>query len=102
MYIFSKENLVFGTSEFEISEKDISPEQKGLENIMNFEEPKNKRQLQQFLGICNYYRQFNIRYSISVNALRELLRKDVSWNWTQIHTAAFKKMKENFSQCTLH
>lgn len=35
---------------FEISEKGISPEQKGMENIMNFEEPKNKRQLQQFLG----------------------------------------------------
>jgi len=84
---------------FEISAKGFSPEQKGLEIINNFQEPKNKRQLQQFLGICNYYRQFNVRHSISVDALRELLRKEVGWNWTQVHTSAFKTIKEDFSRC---
>lgn len=93
---FQKEISFLG---FKISEKGISPERKGLEIIVNFEEPKNKKQLQQFLGVCNYYRQFNVRHNISVDALRELLRKDVSWNWTQTHASAFETMKQDFSQC---
>lgn len=56
----------------------------------------NKRQLQSFLGACNYYRQFNVRQSKSVDSLRELLKKDAIWEWTLTHTKAFQQLKRDF------
>lgn len=83
---------------FEVSMEGISPEKKKLENIINFKEPKNKKQLQQFLGVCNYYRQFNVRHSNSVDSLRELLKKDIIWKWTPVHSTAFQRLKEDLNE----
>lgn len=74
MFFFQRKVSFFG---FEISMEGISSERKKLENIINFKESKNKKQLQQFLGVCNYYRQFNVRHSSLVDSLRELLKKDI-------------------------
>lgn len=84
---------------FIISREGIAPEPMKLDAILEFEEPKNKRQLQQFLGICNYYRQFNVNHSKSVDPLRNLLTKETDWVWTEEHSSAFKKLKQNFANC---
>nr|AKD28118.1 pol polyprotein [Glypta fumiferanae] len=81
-----------------ISSKGVAPAPQKLEIIMNFEAPKNKKQLQQFLGVCNYYRKFNVRHSSSVDKLRELLTKNVPWIWTQAHGEAFENMKKDFGR----
>lgn len=61
---------------FIIASDGITPEPRKLEVIQNFEEPRNKKQLQQFLGVCNYYRQFNVNHSTAIDKLRDLLTKD--------------------------
>ena len=84
---------------FIITNKGIMPAPKKMEVIRKFAEPNNKKQLRQFLGVCNYYRQFNIQQSRSVDPLRELLKKDIPWLWTQKHTEVFETLKRDFANC---
>ena len=86
---------------FVISRHGISPAPGKLDTIVNFVEPQNKKQLQQFLGVCNYYRQFNVRHSQSVDELRGLLTKNKDWHWTDDHAKAFKKLKIDFQSCIM-
>lgn len=94
---FFQENIPF--LGFFISSQGVTPDPTQLEVILNFSEPKNKRQLQQFLGVCNYYRQFNVNQSESVSSLRELLQKNKNWNWTNVHSKAFDRLKSDFRNC---
>ena len=48
---------------FNLSERGITPSQDKIEAIQQFPTPKNKKQLQSFLGICNYDRKFQRNYS---------------------------------------
>ncbi len=41
-----------------ISENGIQMNQKKVEAVMNWEEPTSVKQMQSFLGFCNYYRKF--------------------------------------------
>ena len=43
--------------------------------------PKCKRELQVFLGMCNYYARFVDQYAKVATPLYALLRKSVEWNW---------------------
>lgn len=84
---------------FNVSRTGITLEPKILETIINFEPPKNKKQLQQFIGVCNYYRQFNVKHSQSIDQLRDLLTKDKVWQWTHEHSKAFDTLKRDFRDC---
>lgn len=84
---------------FEISGDGLLPEPAKLDVIKKFEQPRDRTQLQQFLGVCNYYRQFNVNHSRSVHTLRDLLTKNKTWNWTKEHSDAFEALKNDFSRC---
>lgn len=56
--------------------------------------PTNINQLQSFLGLVNYYRNFVPNASTILSPLYDLLRKGSKWNWTQEHNLAFLKIKE--------
>lgn len=43
--------------------------------------PKNKKELQKFLGFCNYYRRFVVAYSEAARPLHRLMGKE-DWVWT--------------------
>lgn len=62
--------------------------------IASFESPKNKKQLQQLLGVCNYYRQFTERHCELINPFRNLLKGKVTLNWTSGHEQSFMKIKK--------
>ena len=55
--------------------------------------PKTVKQVQQFLGICNYYRRFIKNFSEICSPLFQLLQKDRKWEWSEIHDKAFNEMK---------
>ena len=44
--------------------------------------PKNLNEVQQFLGLCNYYRKFVFRFSNITGPLVKLTRKDVPFVWS--------------------
>lgn len=55
--------------------------------------PTNLNQLQSFLGLVNYYRNFVPGASSMLSPLYELLKKGIKWSWTKKHDKAFNEIK---------
>ena len=55
--------------------------------------PENLRQLQRFLGFCNYYRRFIQGFSKIAKPLHHLTGK-VPWTWEEDQQRAFDQLKE--------
>lgn len=81
---------------FMLSYEGIKPDPNRISTITNFENPKNKNQLQSILGVCNYYRRFAIKHNNYVTPFRDLLGDGTDWLWTDKHTQAFTLLKQNF------
>ena len=43
--------------------------------------PKNMKDIQKFLGLTNYYRQFVKDFATIAKLLHETTRKDKKWSW---------------------
>ncbi|XP_045536272.1 uncharacterized protein K02A2.6-like [Papilio machaon] len=69
-----------------------SPEK--VKAILNAPRPSNVSQLQSFLGLANYYRNFVPGASMMLSPLYELLKKNSNWKWTKIHSDAFSSIKK--------
>ena len=60
-----------------------SPEK--VESILKFPEPRNIKQLQSFLGLCNFYRKFQKNYAHITSKLSEVLQKNKPVSYTHLH-----------------
>lgn len=69
-----------------------SPEK--VRAISEAERPHNVHQLQSFLGLINYYRNFIPNASSILSPLYDLLRKNAKWEWSTVHDNAFVTVKE--------
>ena len=47
--------------------------------------PKNKKELQRFLGIINYLGKFVPNLSENTDNLRKLFEKDIEWHFDENH-----------------
>ncbi|KAL1447768.1 hypothetical protein WDU94_013913 [Cyamophila willieti] len=79
-----------------IAEDGNYPMNKHLAAVKEREPPKNKKQLQSFLGICNWLRDFTENAATVLAPLTEHL-KNTKWNWTEEDDANFNIAKEVFS-----
>ncbi len=68
-----------------------------IQDIMDFPVPRNVRQLQSFLGICNYYRSFLPCFTEIQIPLLHLLKKTTKYEWNADCDKAFLLLKELFS-----
>lgn len=59
------------------------------------ERPKNKNDLETFLGVINFMQPFIPNLSEKTATLRELLKKNAIFNWTQLHDKIFSDIKDN-------
>jgi hypothetical protein len=66
------------------------------EAVKTWPVPTNKRELQQFLGFCNYYRKFIEGFSKLSNPLQLLVGKN-DWNWTDLQQNAFEGLRSKLS-----
>jgi hypothetical protein len=80
-----------------ISPGKIEMEDGKVTSILEWPEPKNVKELQSFLGLANYYRQFIEGYSKIAEPLTGLTRKDLIYEWTRKARDAFQRLKEKFS-----
>ena len=65
---------------------------KKVEAIDKWLNPKNKKELQQFLGFANFYRQFIEGYSKVVKPLTKLTGNEM-WKWDKEQQDAFNELK---------
>ena len=76
-----------------ISEGKILMDPDKISSIVKREPPRNVKQLQSFLGICNYYRKFVEGYAKKAAPLNKLLSKEVKFVWSQDQQEAFELLK---------
>ena len=65
--------------------------------IRDWEDPKNVKDVQSFLGFANFYRRFIFNYSKVVAPMTQLTGKIVSWQWETEQRIAFKVLKNAFT-----
>ena len=69
-----------------------------IKTILEWEPPKKVTELRSFLGLVNYYRQFNKGYSATSTALTDLLKKGRGWTWGQECQHAFDALKKAITE----
>jgi len=79
---------------YDISHKQITPSFSNIEAIKKLIIPKNKKQLQSFLGSINVYNRFIHNYSRIRNPLNKLLKKNSQYLWTDECQKAFQTLKD--------
>lgn len=71
----------------------VRPDPANVEALTTYPPPKHVKGVQQFLGICGYYRRFIPDYTTISKPLTALTKKNVSFEWTEECQQAFKKLK---------
>lgn len=101
-----KYNIKFNLSKFQYCKNEVKylgvkfskngmlPDPEKIEVIRQLKSPNNKTELQRVLGMVNYLRAFIPKLSEITSPLRELLKKNVVWLWTENHTKVFEDMKK--------
>ena len=87
---FQKKIVILGHV---FSEKGIQMDPAKIDAIKGMIPPKNVKQLQQFLGLCGYYRKFVEGFAKIAAPLYNLLKKDIVWEWTDECQKAFEILK---------
>jgi hypothetical protein len=83
---------------YEISYNTIKPLLKRAQGIVDFSSPKSKKQLQRFLGMLNYDRNFINGITELAKPIYELLGGKVKFIWDTTHENAFNKLKDEWKK----
>ena len=78
----------------------IKPDPNKVSAIKAIQPPNNKAELHTFLGIVNYMEKYVKNLADHTVSLRELLRQDVEFQWSDHHMEAFEKIKNLISEDT--
>lgn len=89
---FAKERVEF--LGFVIDAEGIHPAPSKVESIVKTPAPTNKKELQAFLGLYNFYERFVPHKATLLEPLHRLLDADKSWKWTQSEQSAFETAKK--------
>ncbi|CAM6125100.1 unnamed protein product [Calypogeia fissa] len=66
-------------------------------SILEMSKPTDVSTLRSFIGLCNYYRIYVQDFSTIAHPLYALLKKDVTWAWSEETQVAFDTLKERLS-----
>jgi len=82
-------HIVSGTS--------VRTDPKKIEAVMNWPKPVNVKQVQSFLGLCNYYRRFIKGFSLIAHPLFQLTKKNIKFEWSEKCSKAFEELKHKLT-----
>jgi len=81
-----------------IGPEGIKIEKEKVKGVLEWLMLKCVKDVQKFLGLANYYRQFIEGFAKVARPLYDLVKKDKKWNWTERQERAFKELKEQFTK----
>ena len=67
-----------------------------MKGVAQWPEPQDKREVQQFLGFCNFYCQFIPGFAQVAKPLTELMGKK-AWKWQEEERSTFNKLKNKMT-----
>lgn len=79
------------------SSKGIEVNPRIIQSVVSFPIPKTQKQVQQFLGLCNYYRKFIHKFAEIAAPLYELTKLDKKFNWNDKCQEAFDRLKSKLT-----
>ena len=71
----------------------VKPDETKVEAIKNYPKPANKHDVQRLLGVVNFITKFEPNISGVTAPLRELIKKNVAFNWLETHEKAFRDLQ---------
>jgi len=72
----------------------VSTDPKKIKSIEEWPRPENLKDVQRFIGLCNYYRRFVKDFAKIAKPLHNLTRKNIKFLWTNECEYAFKELKK--------
>ena len=81
-----------------VDQSGIRPNPELLQTIDQWEAPTTVKQIQQFMGLCNYYRRFIKDFSKIASPITQLTKKNIPFRWTSDCENAFQLLKTALSQ----
>ena len=67
-----------------------------MSGVLEWPRSKMVKNIQKFLGLANYYRQFMKDFSRIAKPLHRLVRKNEKWNWEGEQEKVFEELKQVF------
>ena len=83
-----------GFLEVIIGEDKVRMEKEKVQGVIKWPVPKSVKDVQKFLGLANYYRQFVKDFAKIAKPLHEMTRKENKWSWRERQQKAFEELKE--------
>jgi hypothetical protein len=80
-----------------ISKEGIAVNPSKVASVLEWESPKNVKQIRGFLGMAGYYRRFIEGFSKIAGPMTKLLRKNTPFVWLEECEASFKTLKEKLT-----
>ena len=75
----------------------IKMKEEKIKAVVDWPIPKSVKDIQKFLGLANYYRQFIKDFSRIARPLHELMRKKQKWEWKIKQEKSFEALKKQFT-----
>jgi Reverse transcriptase (RNA-dependent DNA polymerase)/RNase H-like domain found in reverse transcriptase len=79
---------------FKFSKEGVSIDESRFQKIRDIRPARNVKEVKSIMGFFSYFRRHIHRFSIILAAIRELLKKDAPFEWTERHEAALAELKE--------
>jgi len=80
-----------------ISKGELHMDPVKLQAVKDWPRPKSVKDIQKFLGFCNFYRRFVHAYSTLARPLFDLTKKTTTWTWTPACEAAFTSLQHTLT-----
>lgn len=95
----NKDKSIFGVTEIDflgstLSSKGVRISNERIKAITEFPQPKNKKDVQRFLGMVNFVSKYIRNKTDILSPMYELLKHDVEFIWNNQHEKSFKQVKE--------
>ena len=83
-----------------VSAEGIKPDPEAIEKVRDWIEPRNREELQSFLGFANYYREFVPFFAQKAEPLNAMLRKSNPFAWSKAAKESFDQVKQGLMNAT--
>jgi len=80
-----------------INAEDIRPNPQKIEEALKYPTPQNKKQVQQFLGLCQWFGPFLPGLAELAKPLYKLTGKQARWSWAENEDNALKALKQRLA-----
>jgi len=81
-----------------IEPEGIKMENEKVKGVLEWPTLKCVKDVQKFLGLANYYRQFIEGFAMVARPLHDLVKKDKKWDWAEREEKVFRGLKERFTK----